>query len=235
MSSLALPACAAVIVAGGSGNRFGGDKLTVPVAGKPVVVWSLLAFARTTPISSIVLVVPAGREDEFMAIVQAEEIGKPVSVVSGGAHRTESVIRGLSDLPASIEIVAIHDAARPLISPVLITRCLEVAASAGSSAAAVRVSDTLHLADQEGCAMKTVDRTGLWAMQTPQVFPMAPLANLLEMTMNRGIRPTDEVTVALFEGWKVPFVENQEPNPKVTWPGDLDLVEALLLARLAGT
>ena len=135
-------------------------------------------------------------------------------------------------LPVSPELVAIHDGARPLVTADLITRCLEAAAKSGASSAASPVSDTLHQADQEGCAVRTVDRTGLWAMQTPQVFRVAPLIDL----MKRPIvgKPTDEVSVALTAGWRIPFVENLEPNIKVTWPADLALAEAVLRYRGAG-
>jgi 2-C-methyl-D-erythritol 4-phosphate cytidylyltransferase len=229
MSSSNLPESAAVIVGGGSGNRFGGDKLAVMVAGRPVLAWTLRALQETPAISRIVLVAPAGREEEFESIAKHEGISKLTAVVTGGSHRKESVLHGLRALPASTELVAIHDAARPLATSELITRCLEAARDAGASSAAVPVSDTLHQADQEGYAAKTIDRSGVWAMQTPQVFRAAALTQLLE-EQHFG-KPTDEVSVALAAGWRVPFVENREPNLKITWPADLAVAEALLRSR----
>jgi len=231
MGSTSFFECAAIVVGGGSGSRFGGDKLAVPIAGIPVLAWTLLAFEQTPSISSIVLVAPVGREEEFRAIAHDAGISKLTFVVTGGSYRKESVERGLQALSPSVDLVAIHDAARPLVTPSLITRCLEVAqaSEAGASAAAIPVSDTLHQGDQEGCAVKTVDRTGLWAMQTPQVFRAAPLRDLLaEKTHGK---PTDEVSVALAAGWRIPFVENREPNLKITWPADLMVAEALLHSR----
>jgi len=229
VSSSILPECAAVLVGGGSGSRFGGDKLAIPVADRPVLAWTLLAFEESHSISSIVLVAPAGREEEFRAIASDAGISKLTEVVTGGSHRKESVLNGLRALPSSIELVAIHDAARPLVAPPLITRCLEAAMETGASAAAVPVSDTLHQADQSGYAAKTVDRSGLWAMQTPQVFRAEPITKLLgEQTLGK---PTDEVSVALAAGWRIPFVENREPNLKITWPADLALAEAVLRSR----
>jgi len=221
--------CAAVIVGGGTGSRFGGDKLTVSVAGRPVLAWTLRAFEETPAIRHIVLVAPAGREEEFRAIARDAGISKLTSIVTGGSHRKESVLNGLHSLPKSIGLVAIHDAARPLVTPGLILRCLETAGEPGASSAAIPVSDTLHLADQEGCATRTIDRNGLWAMQTPQVFRATPLLKLLE-EQNLG-KTTDEVSVALVAGWRIPFVENREPNLKITWPSDLAVAEALLLSR----
>jgi len=235
MTATSLPVSAAVIVAGGSGSRFGGDKLSVQLAGKPLLAWSLLAFERHPSISSIVLVAPEERKEEFRAIAQAEEISKLAAIVSGGAQRNESVMKGLhalNALPISPELVAIHDGARPLVTADLITRCLEAAAESGASSAAAPVSDTLHQADQEGCAVRTVDRSGLWGMQTPQVFRAVPLTDLLK-TPGIG-KPTDEVSVALAAGWRIPFVENLESNIKVTWPADLALAEAVLRYRGAG-
>jgi 2-C-methyl-D-erythritol 4-phosphate cytidylyltransferase len=221
--------CAAVIVGGGTGSRFGGDKLAVTIDGRPVLAWTLKAFEETPLISSIVVVAPVGREEEFRDIAREAGISKLIAVVTGGSHRKESVLNGLRALPESSVLVAIHDAARPLVTPHLITGCLETANAAGAASAAVPVSDTLHHADQEGCASKTIDRSGLWAMQTPQVFRAAPLMQLLE-EQHLG-NPTDEVSVALAAGWRIPFVENREPNIKITWPSDLAVAESLLRSR----
>ena len=156
-----LPVSAAVIVGGGSGSRFGGDKLTIQMAARPLLAWSLKAFQETEAISMIVVVAPAGSEERFQQIAADARITKLIAVVSGGSQRHESVSRVLAALPPSVELVAIHDAARPLVSPELIIRCLEIAGGSGASAAAVPVTDTLHLADRENCAARTVDRTGL--------------------------------------------------------------------------
>ena len=224
----AMPSFGAVIVGGGSGNRFGGDKLAVPVAGKPLVAWTLLAFEQTPSISSIVLVVPGGREGEFRAIAEGEGISKLTAVLSGGAHRHESVARGLRMLPEGTDFAVIHDAARPLITPPLISRCLEVAAREGAAALSAPVSDTLQQADPEGWAARTVDRSAFRAMQTPQVFRVDEIRDLLSASPGN---PTDEVSVALAAGRRIPLVENLEPNIKVTWPQDVIMAEALLLKR----
>ena len=227
MPASAHPISAAIIVAAGSGNRFGGDKITLPLAGSPVLAWSLKAFDESDEIGTIVIVVPSGREEDFLEIARAAGISKPLIIVAGGGTRRESVIRGLSSLPPGTDLVAIHDAARPLVTPDLIRRCLESAAISGASAAAAPVTETLHLADQERNAVRTIDRTGLWAMQTPQVFRAEPLGRLLGIA-SPG---TDEVSAALEAGWKIPFVENLRPNPKITWPSDLETAEALLAIR----
>jgi 2-C-methyl-D-erythritol 4-phosphate cytidylyltransferase len=227
MTRSVLPASAAVIVGGGSGNRFGGDKLTVSLAGKPLIAHTLCAFEGTDAVSAMVLVVPPGREEEFRSIAREEGISKLTSVISGGEHRHESVRRGLEALPPGVELVAIHDAARPLITPDLITLCLEMAAKERASALAAPVTDTLHRIDASGCAAGTVDRTTLRAMQTPQVFCAAEIRDLLAAVSGT---PTDEVSVAMAAGKKVSLVEHHEPNLKVTWPHDVVMAEALLRA-----
>jgi 2-C-methyl-D-erythritol 4-phosphate cytidylyltransferase len=228
MAASPIPKSAAIIVGGGSGSRFGGDKLAVPVADKPLIAWTLRAFQETSAISSIVLVVPVGREEELRAIAEAEGIAKLSTILPGGGCRHESVIRGLEALPVDVALAAIHDAARPMITPALITRCLEVAAAEGASSLAAPVTDTLHETDAAGCAARTIDRSSLHAMQTPQVFQAGAIRELLHKDSGK---PTDEVSVALAAGWCIPFVENLEPNPKVTWPHDLVVVQSLLRAR----
>ena len=229
MAASPIPKSAAIIIGGGLGSRFGGDKLAVPVAGKPLIAWTLRAFEETATISSIVLVVPEGREQEFRAIAAADGISKLSAILPGGGYRHESVIRGLQSLPDDVSLAVIHDAARPLITPDLITRTLGVASSEGAAALASPVTDTLHQVDAEGCAALTVDRVSLRAMQTPQVFRSAEIRKLLETTAQDN--PTDEVSVVVAAGLKVALVENLSPNPKVTWPHDVAVVEALLRLR----
>jgi 2-C-methyl-D-erythritol 4-phosphate cytidylyltransferase len=219
---------AAVIVGGGFGTRFGGDKLTGLIAGKPLIAHTLLAFEASTGISAIVLVVPAGREEEFRSIAQDAGISKLTAVVSGGSHRHESVLNGLRALPAGIDFAAIHDAARPLITPELIARTLEAVSRGGAAAVAAPVTDTLHRIDSSGHAAGTVDRSSLRAMQTPQVFRVQEIVSIFDSA--EGI-PTDEVSVAMAAGMKVALIEHSEPNLKVTWPQDVIMAEALLLAR----
>jgi 2-C-methyl-D-erythritol 4-phosphate cytidylyltransferase len=229
MTRSALPASAAVLVGGGSGTRFGGEKLTSYLAGKPLVAHTLSAFEAVEHISAIILVVPVGREEEFRAIAQNAGVSKLTAVVAGGLHRHDSVLMGLKLLPVGIDLVAIHDAARPLITPDLITRSLEAADREGASAVAAPVTDTLHRIDGFGFAVGTVDRSSLRAMQTPQVFRAQEIMALFDSA--EGI-PTDEVSVAMAAGKKVFLVEHSEPNIKVTWPQDVVMAEAILLARL---
>lgn len=233
------PETAALIVAAGSSIRFGQDKLMALVNGEPLINYSLKAFAKAPSISSIVLVVSPGREEEFSEIIRSiksPEMTALVTVVTGGKSRHDSVQRGMRALAPSVRFVAIHDAARPLITVPLIEHSLEAAYFHGASSLAVPVTDTLHRAHADGYAEETINREKLWAMQTPQVFRVLDLINGLSITeadKERTIEenaPTDEVSALLKKGVKVHLVENTEPNIKVTYPRDLDVASALLTA-----
>lgn len=229
------PLTAVLLVAAGSSTRFGRDKLMVPIHGEPLFTYSLKAFANTPLISSIVLVVPPGREEEFQRVIDLLTISKLSSMthlVAGGRTRHESVQRGLRAIPASMEFIAIHDAARPLIREKQIESVCRAAYQAGAAALALPVTESLHRSDAHQYAQETVDRSRLWSMQTPQVFRALDLidlfnANLLAQTHH----PTDEVAALLPSGIQTLFVENQEPNVKVTYPSDLMLVSALCSMR----
>ena len=231
------PESAVLIVAAGSSVRFGQDKLTTLLHGKPLIAYSLQAFAKTESISSIVLVVPPSREEEFRKIIESLEIPRLSSitqVVSGGKNRHQSVQRGMEALPLECRFVAIHDGARPLITPALIEEALGAAYQHGAAVLALPVTDTIHRGDVDGYAEEIVDRQHLWAMQTPQVFRVVDLIKCLTETNNddesifKKAPPTDEVSICVQQGLKVYMVKNTEPNIKITYPSDLKIVEAII-------
>ncbi|MEI6416761.1 MAG: 2-C-methyl-D-erythritol 4-phosphate cytidylyltransferase [Verrucomicrobiota bacterium] len=215
---------AAIIVAAGSSLRFGEDKLMALVQGRPLISYSLQTFAAIPFIEEMVLVVAPGREASFHELLWEMNIDglKKINIVPGGKNRHESVQHGLRALSSNIEWVAIHDGARPLISRMMIENCFQKALEHGAAALAAPVRETLHRADEKNLAGATVDRTHLWSMQTPQVFRKAYLKSL--QASEEKTSPTDEVSALLQRGIKAYLVENREPNIKVTYPDDLDLV-----------
>ena len=215
---------AAIIVAAGSSLRFGEDKLMALVQERPLISYSLPTFAAIPGIEEMVLVVAPGCEASFHKLLQEMNIAglKKINIVPGGKNRHESVQQGLRALSSNIEWVAIHDGARPLISRMMIENCFQKALEHGAAALAAPVTETLHRADEKNLAGATVDRTHLWSMQTPQVFRKADLKSLQALEENKS--PTDEVSALLQRGIKAYLVENREPNLKVTYPDDLDLV-----------
>lgn len=210
----------AIIVAAGSGERLGagGPKALVEVAGRPMYEWSVIACEDAGRIDRTVLVVPPGEVGSFEA--------EGVTVVEGGATRSESVAAGLE--AAGGDIVAVHDAARPMVTPELFDAA--ISALAGDDGldgvvVAAPVSDTVKEMDPGGTVARTLDRASLMAARTPQVFRRASL----ERAFRSGdlTSATDDASLIEEAGGKVGVIELPGPNPKVTWPTDLDVVEAL--------
>lgn len=220
----------AVIVAAGSSRRMGFDKLTAPLEGKPLIVHSLAAFQACPEVRTIVLVCPAEREAEF--VEYARPFSKVASIVPGGRERVESVLAGVSALSAeAASLVAVHDGARPLITPEAITACYRAACIVGASVSAEPVTDTLHRADERGNCIETVSRQNLWRMQTPQVMGIEVLKSLLETAHTEGGAVTDEISLLIRSGGQARVVENASWNFKVTYPRDLELAEMIFKQR----
>jgi 2-C-methyl-D-erythritol 4-phosphate cytidylyltransferase len=156
------------------------------------------------------------------------EFSKPVRRVAGGVVRQDSVAAGLAALAAGARLVAVHDGARPLVSPADIDRCVAAAGEHRAAALARRVTETLKRSDADGFSTAAVSREQLWFMETPQVFEIPLLLEAYAAVTARGLAVTDEVSVLEAIGVRVKFVESAHPNLKITTPADLALAEALL-------
>jgi 2-C-methyl-D-erythritol 4-phosphate cytidylyltransferase/2-C-methyl-D-erythritol 2,4-cyclodiphosphate synthase len=222
---------AAVIVAAGRGARFGGDKLARPLGGRPVLHWTLTAFERCSAIESITLVVSEENREAAAGLVSEAGCKRVVAIVAGGAERQESVFSGLQAAPAS-ELIAIHDGARPLITPALIARCFAAAREHGAAAPALPVVDTLKRLDPEGRMRETVDRRSLVAIQTPQVFRRALVLEAHEAALRDGFTGTDDASLVERLGHAVFPVPGDPRNLKITTPEDLSLAETHLTPSL---
>ncbi|MFN7227672.1 MAG: 2-C-methyl-D-erythritol 4-phosphate cytidylyltransferase [Synechococcaceae cyanobacterium] len=226
-----------LIAAAGSGRRMGADrnKLLLPLAGRPVLAWTLEAALACPAITWIGLI---GQETDgaaIAAIVREARPRRPVQWILGGDSRQESVSRGLDALPAGAEAVLIHDGARCLVEPALLAECaqaLRVAMAAGGGIiAATPVTDTIKQVDGAGRITATPDRSGLWAAQTPQGFAVAELRAAHRQATAAGWSVTDDA--ALYErlGRPVTVLEAPSSNIKVTTPVDLVIAEAVLGSR----
>lgn len=229
---------AAVVVAGGRSLRMGFNKLLVPLAGRAVVLHSLLAWWRWPGLRSLVLVVPEGEIEVFTELTatgfagEVSASGRPdFQVVAGGAERMDSVRAGLVALPLEVAWVAVHDAARPLLTTEMIRRCLARAREVGGAVCAEPCHDTLHRGNSAGLLVETVSREGLWRMQTPQIFRRERLLELILGAKARGETWTDEAGMVLQAGDAVGVVAAEGPNFKITLPPDLALAEAVLASR----
>ncbi|MBW1989551.1 MAG: 2-C-methyl-D-erythritol 4-phosphate cytidylyltransferase [Deltaproteobacteria bacterium] len=227
----------AVIVAGGSGVRMGADvpKQYLPLLGVPILARTLAAFARCPDIHQVVLVAPEPDFDRITGnILPLVETGVAVRMAPGGSRRQESVYHGLlaaRDLEA--EIVAIHDAVRPLVSPGDISRCIETAKTRGACLLAAPATDTLKRADENLLVTQTLDRTNVWLAQTPQAFVLSLILKAHQTALEQGITATDDAALAEHAGHPVTIVPSTPKNLKITTPQDLVIAEALLRAEEA--
>lgn len=223
----------AIIVAAGSSERMGFDKLFALVSGKPVIAHTIAAFENTKCVDEIVLV---GRDDSLAELRKL--IGKPSKVkqvVEGGAERSDSVRAGLQQVDPKSDFVAVHDAARPMITPEKITRVFEAARTNGAATLAEPINDTLKRADSELAVIGPVDRSGVYAMQTPQVFDKNLLVEAYDLVFERKISVTDEVSAVELLERKIVLVPNHDFNFKITYPRDLPLAEFVLIQRANAT
>lgn len=222
----------AIIVAAGSSRRMGFDKMFAPLAGQPVAWHSIKAFEDTKEIGEIVLVVKEDRLEEFRQLVKRSHFHKVKEIVAGGGERHISVWRGLQVVQsAGSEFVAIHDGARPLTTPKLICDCLAAARNHGAACCASPIPDTVKRASVEQMVQESVERTGLWAMQTPQVFASGLILQAYAALMSRNEMVTDEVSAVQKLGKKIFLLKNEDWNFKITFPHDIELAEHVLALR----
>jgi 2-C-methyl-D-erythritol 4-phosphate cytidylyltransferase len=221
----------AIIVAAGRSQRMGFDKLLSPLGDRPVVVHSIEPFQQCDIVDEVILVVSSDRRSEFQQIVDAFGLTKVNRLVEGGHERHLSVWNGLSHLSETCEIVAVHDAARPLVSPDLIDRAVRLARQCGAVALAAPIVETLKRVDPNQNVTGSVDRSGVWGMQTPQVFRFDWLVDAYKRIVDSGRTVTDEVSALQEAGYPVRLLQNPDWNIKITFPTDLDLAEKMINLR----
>lgn len=221
----------AIIVAAGSSQRMGMDKLFALVGCKPVIAHTLNAFEHTDCVDEIILVGRAERLPELQELVRRAESRKVRHIVAGGEHRQDSVRAGLNLLAPGARYVAVHDAARPFITSEQIGRVLELARQHGAAALAEPITETLKRADENCFVRGGVDRERLYAMQTPQIFSRDLLVDAYDAVAANRLSITDEVSAVEHFGAKVLLVPNDQFNLKITFPRDLLLAEYFLSQR----
>jgi 2-C-methyl-D-erythritol 4-phosphate cytidylyltransferase len=221
---------AAIVVAAGSGERLGADrpKAFVPLAGRPMVAWSLDAIAAAGVPRAVVAVPPGhGAAAEEMLAGAAGDFPHGFALVEGGATRSASVRNALA-AAGDVTAVAVHDAARPLVPAELFTRTLAALEHVDAAIAAARVTDTVKEAGDDGLVVRTHDRSRLWAIQTPQAFRADVLARALDVPDDVLAQATDDAWLVEQAGGSVRVVESSPANFKVTTPHDLAVAESLL-------
>lgn len=220
----------AVIVAAGKGTRMGPnvDKLFLELHGCPVVAHTWRRFDAAPSIDQLVLVVRDGMQSAFQDLAQQYQFKKPFRLVPGGKERQDSVWNGLDALPEGTEIVAIQDAARPCTSAELIAATIQAARETGAAVAAQAVTDTIKESGDGKHIERHLERSRLWAVQTPQTFRVEVIRRALGEVRRRGLQVTDDTAACELIGQPVRLVVSPAPNPKITRPEDLPYAELLL-------
>jgi len=215
----------AIIVAGGQGKRMGKPKQFLRIAGRPMLAWTLRAFQESRVVDGIILVVAKDQ----LAKARRLKFSKVLKVVAGGKERQDSVRHGLKELPASTEMVVIHDGARPAVSKELIEKSVKAARRFGAAVAGVPVKDTLKLVNSGRWTVdRTLDRGRVWQAQTPQTFKASLIRKAYAKVRGKF---TDDAMLVERMGIPVKMVRGSYENFKVTTPEDLKLMEAVLKNR----
>jgi 2-C-methyl-D-erythritol 4-phosphate cytidylyltransferase len=217
----------AIVVAAGTSQRMGFDKLTAKLAGCPVFIRTLQRFEICSDVKEIILVVHPDRLKQFASLVADFGLSKVNRVIAGGEQRHLSVAAGLQATSPAADLIAVHDGARPLISPDVISLAIREASACGAVSVAAPIVETLKRADEERRVVGSVERVGLWTMQTPQVFRREWLTRAYEAVLADGIPVTDEVSAIQTAGFPVKLLTNPGWNLKITYPRDLDLAQIL--------
>ena len=225
-----LPYAAAVIVAGGSGTRFGGDKLMADLGGMPVLARTMLAFERAEPVRALVVAARRELTETVWALGRQYGITKLTAVVPGGDTRTRSCLAGVLAVPAEAELIAVHDGARPLVTEKVIRDALWTAFRHTAALPAVPVRDTVKIVEK-GMVSGTPDRSHLAAAQTPQCFQADLIRAALLDAAENAPDITDDCLAVERIGGRIALSEGSEENIKITTPWDLRLAELILEGR----
>ena len=197
----------------------------------PVVVHTWRTFDAARCVDELVMVVRDGMQPEFQQLAERHSFRKKCRFVAGGKERQDSVWNGLEALGSGTEIVAIQDAARPCTSEALIAATIEAAKETGAAVAAQPVTDTIKESSDGKFIERNLDRSRLWAVQTPQTFRVDVIRRALAEVRKRGLQVTDDTAACELIQKPVRLVPSMEPNPKVTRPEDVPVIEQLIRAR----
>ena len=227
------PRTAAIIVAAGSGKRMGDGeaKQFLTIDGKTVLAHTLLAFQKSKYIDEIIIVAREGDEARVRSIAVSEGITKLSHVVMGGKERSDSVMNGMVAVEDRVKFVAIHDAARCLITPEQIRSVVMAAYAYNAASAGVPVKDTVKRVDENGFIIETPERSQMWNASTPQVFRAELYRGAAVIAANDMISVTDDNMIMEYIGQRVKMINTGYENIKLTTQEDLLVMEAVLQKR----
>lgn len=220
-----------IVLAAGKGKRMGAEKnkMLLELNEVPIIVHTLLTFERDAACTKIVLVINDNEKAIFHSLILRFNLNKVEHVVKGGSERQESVFQGLQVLKGD-GIVLIHDGARPLVTAANIAEVVKEAENHGAAILAVPVKDTIKKV-VEYKVKETIDRSSLWAVQTPQAFRLSLILKAHQIGREQKITATDDASLMEYIGWTVAVVEGDYRNIKMTTPDDMAVAEQFLLER----
>ena len=224
----------AIICAAGMSTRMNTEisKQLIPLWGKPIIVYTLLAFEEATLVDEVVLVVNKGVMGYYKGnIIERYGIKKVKRIVAGGVTRQESVYNGLQKVSDQTKIVAIHDGARPLVTPELIDRSIQSLGDKSGLVVSIPVQDTIKIVGMDQVIKETPDRRRIWAAQTPQVFPLEVIRKAHEIARADGFVGTDDGSLVERLGLEVSVMLGSKENIKITTPLDLTMAEVIMSRR----
>lgn len=223
--------CSAVIVAAGSAQRMGSDKILMDIGGAPVIAHTLKAFQKSELINEIVVVTRTESLQEIADICIKYGIKKISKVIEGGKTRAESALIGVYSVSENASLIAIHDGARPLITEKLIERVVSCARDSHAAAPAVSATDTVRLINDKGIVTSTPDRDSVAMIQTPQVFTSELIKAALYKVVEKNLKITDDCSAVEALGYKITVVAGEADNIKLTSPKDVYSAEHILADR----
>ena len=223
--------CSAVIVAAGSAQRMGADKVMLELGCMPVLARTLLAFQNCDAIDEIIVVTRMDKVEEVASLCKKYGVTKAGKVIRGGKTRMESALAGVSEVRSNARLIAIHDGARPFVTDEVIRRTVDAAAAYMSAVPVIRSTDTLKAIDEDGLITGSVDREHTVRVQTPQIFNADLIKGALTKAVSDGLTLTDDCSAIEIMGIKTHTVDGDEDNIKLTTPRDIQLGELILKTR----
>ena len=224
------PCISAVILAAGNSTRMGEDKIRMEIGGIPVLVRTLNVFEKSDVIKEIIVVTGEDKIESTAAVIRDYNLKKVKAVIAGGSTRAESSLAGLCSVDRKIPLAAIHDCARPFVTPELIYKTACAARDFNAAAPALKCTDTLKL-KTEDFMFGTIDRDTVCAVQTPQIFQTDIIKGALTYALKNKIAVTDDTSAAALLGFRTKIVEGDSDNIKLTTQDDIFMAEYILKKR----
>jgi len=223
--------CSAVILAAGTSQRMGADKIMLELQGEPVIARTLRAFDASDSVDEIVVVTRLERLQQISDLCIEYGIRKVSRVVCGGKTRAQSALAGVLQTSENADIIAVHDGARPFVSQTLIERTAAAARESGAAAPALSATDTVRILNKKGAVVSTPDRSLVALVQTPQIFEAELIRTALKKAVDSDAQITDDCSAVEAVGNKVTLIDGERDNIKLTTARDIAVAEQILKDR----